>query len=168
MTDVEATSDDFARVAQLFDKSSAQVTRVQSYMNFVRSGAFEARCRDIGARLDESCPKMAEDVLQVRLFVALINLAYGIAFDSDGSCVWHCLMDLEYAFDSNGSVQVFHGTSAASLRSILMSGFNRDHTVRHVHGKGVYFSRSAREAVRFAGQKDSGQPVHVIVAKVTV
>ena len=44
---------------------------------------------------------------------------------------------------------LFHGTSLKNLKSIIVNGFNRDHNIRSVYGKGTYFSNLASLASQY-------------------
>ena len=44
---------------------------------------------------------------------------------------------------------LFHGTSLKNLKSIIVNGFNRDHNIRGLYGKGTYFSNLASLASQY-------------------
>ena len=56
--------------------------------------------------------------------------------------IYNALISTRKSSDDKGIKEriLFHGTSLKNLKSIIVNGFNRDHNIRSVYGKGTYFT----------------------------
>lgn len=59
---------------------------------------------------------------------------------------------------------LFHGTSLENLKSIIINGFNRDHNIRSVYGKGTYFSNLGNVAAAYCHTFGSQKQYRALLA----
>jgi poly [ADP-ribose] polymerase 10/14/15 len=69
-------------------------------------------------------------------------------------------------------VHLFHGTSGPAIDTICSTHFNRDHTQRHIYGRGVYFARDAAYSLNYSPPDLKSSPIRgvrrMFLARVTL